>query len=82
MGLVVHQIEFKVRKLRVQPSTPPLQPYLYIWQKVKNFNCQVTLLSHLSHLIKSKAPAFEASDDERVLWHIFKNLHFQTDSFL
>ena len=58
MGLVVHQIEFKVRKLRVQPSTPPLplQPYLYIWQKVT-----VTFNTLLSHLIKSKAPAFEAS---------------------
>ena len=59
MGLVVHQIEFKVRKLRVQLSTPPplpLQPYLYIWQKVT-----VTFNTLLSHLIKSKAPAFEAS---------------------
>ena len=57
MGLVVHQIEFKVRKLRVQPSTPPSAVATLFIHLAKS-NCQVTFLSHL---IKSKAPAFEAS---------------------
>ena len=51
MGLVVHQIEFKVRKTESRERGQPAVATLFI--HLAKSNCQVTLLSHLSLLIKS-----------------------------